>query len=263
MRRHWKIAAFGVIAGAAIAAMALFQPSSGAILISDAAAQPFDVGGRRILAVTATIDNRGAPDRLVSVASPAAPEAMLYGAALGAGLAIPGADAASLAADGAHIMLFELDGPADEGRLVPLTLTFEKAGPVRLKAKIATPAPQPGAAAMSHAMHGAALHLSTAAAPPRIAVAAAPEGAEWRVSARVENFTFAPDRMDGPHVEGEGHGHLYLNGLKLQRMTGPEARIGALPPGEHVIRVSLNTNDHAAYAVDGRAVAAEVVVTVD
>jgi len=43
-------------------------------------------------------------------------------------------------------------------------------------------------------------------------------------------------------------------------MYTPEARIGALPPGDHRIEVTLNTNDHRAYVVGDVPVTASAVV---
>ena len=35
----------------------------------------------------------------------------------------------------------------------------------------------------------------------------------WAVSVKSEDFEFTPNLVDGPHVPGTGHGHIYLNGL--------------------------------------------------
>ncbi|MEC8197159.1 MAG: hypothetical protein VX228_12815, partial [Pseudomonadota bacterium] len=64
------------------------------------------------------------------------------------------------------------------------------------------------------------------------------------------DFEFTPDLVDGPHVPGTGHGHIYINGLKLGRLYSPTTTIGNLPPGQHEIRVTLSTNDHRAYVVN-------------
>ena len=73
---------------------------------------------------------------------------------------------------------------------------------------------------------------------------------------REEYSNFVDVPMGTPHVPGTGHAHLYLNGLKLGRLYVPSARIGALPPGDHMVRVTLNANDHRAYVVDGDPVTA-------
>ncbi len=94
---------------------------------------------------------------------------------------------------------------------------------------------------------------------PRISLSAEPsEGGGWRIRVEAEDFAFRKDLVDGPHVPGTGHGHLYVGGVKVGRLYAPEAEIGPLPPGRHVVRVTLNTNDHRAYVVDGAPVTAEL-----
>jgi len=66
-----------------------------------------------------------------------------------------------------------------------------------------------------------------------------------------------------PHVAGEGHGHVYLNGLKLARLYAPRFQIGALPSGTYEVSVALNTNDHRPFVVDDQPVTAAVSVTID
>ncbi|MBX2855423.1 MAG: copper chaperone PCu(A)C [Rhodobacteraceae bacterium] len=258
MRSQWKIAGFALAGVFAIVAAVAYQPESRDILLGDATARAMTIGDHTALLVTLTIDNRGGPDHLLAGGSPEAKGAMLQGAQSGDGLPLPAKGAASLAADGAHLMLFELEGEPLPGRLVPITLTFQDAGQVRAKAKIS--ASMSGAS--PHAAHGVAMRQVTGDQEPSVSIEVVSEGEGWRVTSEVVNFRFAPEQMDGPHKDGEGHGHLYLNGLKLRRMTSAEALIGRLPPGEHVVRLSLNTNDHAAYVVGGRPVAAEAVITV-
>ena len=82
----------------------------------------------------------------------------------------------------------------------------------------------------------------------------------WTIDLNVNNFRFAKDLVDGAHVPGTGHGHLYLNGLKLGRVYGTSVELGPVPKGNHVARVTLNTNDHLAYVVDDRPVSATVMI---
>ena len=262
MLSQWKFVVFAAAGLLAVIAAVAFQPSSRDILLSDAAAHAMTMGGRTVLMVTVKIDNRGGPDRLLSASSPEAESSMLHGSQSGEGLALPAQGPASLALDGAHLMLFEPEGEPAPGRLVPITLTFENAGQVSAKAKISAPASNGMGGASPHAAHGSVMMEVARNEAPSVDIQVSSEGKGWRVTAKVVNFRFAPENMDGPHEAGEGHGHLYLNGLKLRRMTGPEALIGALPPGEHVVRLSLNTNDHAAYAVEGRPIMAEATIKV-
>lgn len=61
-------------------------------------------------------------------------------------------------------------------------------------------------------------------------------------------FTFAPESVNGPHVDGEGHAHVYVDGVKINRIYGPYYHLGSLSPGERSIRITLNANSHEQYA---------------
>ncbi len=61
-------------------------------------------------------------------------------------------------------------------------------------------------------------------------------------------FDFSPQNIDGQHVQGEGHAHVYVDGEKIGRVYGPHYYLGHVEPGERVIRISLNANSHEEYA---------------
>ena len=214
------------------------------ITLSDATLLPLPDG---TAALFVTIDNPGPPDTLRDVTSGQA----LMGHMMGATgpLAIPGGGRALLAADGAHAMLMGVEGPLDEGRLIAVTLNFAQGGAVSTRARVTAP-PDPDND--PHAGHGAAPAGSGGGAT----LSVLPEGVGWRVTIEAPGFTFVEAPEGAVDVPGEGHGHLYLNGLKLQRMYAPSALIGALPPGEHAVTVSLNNHSHAPFAVDGAPVVA-------
>ena len=85
----------------------------------------------------------------------------------------------------------------------------------------------------------------------------------YEVTVLTEDFTFSEDLAGLYHVPGMGHGHLYVGGMKLGGLYQATAQIGALPPGAHEVRVTLNTNDHRAYVVDDVPVTASATITVD
>ena len=74
-------------------------------------------------------------------------------------------------------------------------------------------------------------------------------------------FTFAPQNAGGNHVAGQGHAHVYVNGVKVGRLYGNALQLGKLAVGENKVRVTLNANDHAAYTHNGAAI--EVAVAID
>lgn len=244
----WGVGLAVVVALVMLAATRLSPPP---ILIENAVLQPVDGG----LALTLSLTNKGGPDWLVAARSADA-EVGVMGGALP--LAVPGGARPSLALDGAHLMLRALTGAPEAGRLVPVTLVFERAGEVATRARIDTPAAMDHAA-MGHGemqMEGAPLSGTI----PTMTVT--PEGAGWRVTLDAPALTFSAEAADGPHQPGVGHGHLYLGGLKVQRLYQPQAVIGALPPGRHTVRVSLNTNDHRPYLADGAPITMEQVIEV-
>jgi hypothetical protein len=85
----------------------------------------------------------------------------------------------------------------------------------------------------------------------------------WNVQLETENFTFAPGSVGLTHEMGQGHAHLYINDRKADRLYGNYSHIGSLPAGEYTFRVTLNTNSHQVYAVDGEAISDEVTISVE
>ncbi len=65
-----------------------------------------------------------------------------------------------------------------------------------------------------------------------------------------EGFRYAPENAGAAHVPGEGHAHLYVNGVKT-RVYSEWFHLDGLAPGAHEVRVTLNANDHSPYAVGG------------
>ena len=60
-------------------------------------------------------------------------------------------------------------------------------------------------------------------------------------------FTFRPQSVNAEDEPGTGHAHLYVDGTKITRLYGPYYHLAGVPPGEHEVRVALNTNSHADY----------------
>jgi hypothetical protein len=101
-----------------------------------------------------TIINRGVrPDRLISAASPLAARVSLHqsrqvGSVMIMApvpfLAIPPGGRAVLAPGGYHLMLEHLARPLRQGDRAVVTLTFERAGPLRVRLAVANTAPAAG-----------------------------------------------------------------------------------------------------------------------
>lgn len=228
------------------------------LLISETVAAPLQEGGA---AAFLKIDNRGQPDRLIGVESPVA-EATLYSPEHTVGPPVP-VGMSTLASDSAHIRLAGASEIFADGALLPLTLTFAEAGKVTTKARFVDPETTGAAQEVGLFGIGDICVVGDGEPAPSLALSVAPEGDGWRVSIETEDFTFSKDFVDLYHVPGMGHGHLYVGGMKMGRLYAPEAYIGALPRGQHEIRVTLNTNDHRAYVVGDVPVTARATIEVD
>mgnify|MGYP006431634573 FL=1 len=77
----------------------------------------------------------------------------------------------------------------------------------------------------------------------------------FEVEITVENFEFVVVDGMAPHVDGQGHAHIYLNGVKLGRLYENRFEVGSLPAGEYDLTVALNSNDHRPYVSGGAPVA--------
>ena len=99
---------------------------------------------------------------------------------------------------------------------------------------------------------------------PTLTLTLHPDGAQSRnLHIGVTHFTFAPEAVNGPHVPGQGHAHVYVNNIKIARAYAPWMQLAALPVGTHEIRVTLNANDHSALATDGIPIEAATEVTIE
>ncbi|WP_224814144.1 hypothetical protein [Hasllibacter sp. MH4015] len=108
--------------------------------------------------------------------------------------------------------------------------------------------------------HDTLLVLDDAADAPTLAVElVADPGGGWNLRITTDNFTFSPENVSLGHVPGEGHAHVYVNGVKLGRFYGPWVHLGDLASGD-VVEVTLNANDHRTLAVGDAALSASVTI---
>ncbi|MEL7089737.1 MAG: hypothetical protein AAGL98_15060, partial [Planctomycetota bacterium] len=228
------------------------------VLMSGVEARPLP-GGK--VAVFLTVETSGTPDRIVSVESPAGRASLAD--APQSGLPLP-LGMSSLAPDAAHVIIDVADPDQTlDGALLPLTLALAEAGKVSVRARVADPAVMGQAHRMGLFGIGDICVVGDGEPAPAIELEVEPEGDGWQVQIVTEEFTFSRDLTGLYHVPGMGHGHLYVGGMKISRLYESVAVIGALPPGEHEIRVTLNTNDHRAYVVNDVPVTASATITVD
>ena len=84
----------------------------------------------------------------------------------------------------------------------------------------------------------------------------------WNLHLVTTNFAFAPQRAGREVVLGEGHSHLYVDGTKRDRIYGPWYHLADLEPGNHTIEVTLNSNDHSVYQVEGESISDSLTLAV-
>jgi hypothetical protein len=100
--------------------------------------------------------------------------------------------------------------------------------------------------------------------PPVVEVAVSGDaGSGWDVVATIDgDFTFTDLETTTP-VNGQGHVHFVLDGRILAMAYEPTMHIDELAPGEHTIEVTLASNDHADYVIEGEVIGGAAHVTVE
>lgn len=95
-------------------------------------------------------------------------------------------------------------------------------------------------------------YIEAASPPPQLTIEIEEDlHGGWNLQLLTADFTFAPEMCGKEHISGQGHAHLYVNDTKVARLYGPWFHIGDLPPGKHEIKVTLTSNDHNEYTVEG------------
>ena len=85
----------------------------------------------------------------------------------------------------------------------------------------------------------------------------------WVVIYNANNFTFNAENASSQHIQGEGHGHLYVNDVKIARLYGEPYYLRDLNMGANTIRITLNTNNHLSYVFNGAAIEKNVEIIVE
>lgn len=209
------------------------------------------------------IENLGDPDTLNAVRSSIAENAVITGLIGADSAPIPSGAAPVLAADGAYIVLDGVEGGIEPGATFPLTLSFAQAGEVPVLVSVADPTGSASGAGQPDLGDICRVGPGEPAPTVDLRVEAVGDTGRWNVTVLSDEFTFSPTVDGMGHVPGYGHGHLYINGVKLQRLYQPEASIGALPAGRYTVTVTLNTNDHRVYVVDDVPVSVDAEVVVE
>jgi copper(I)-binding protein len=163
-------------------------------------------------------------------------------------LVVPAGSTGLLSMEGAHLMYHAPAGALAPGALLPLELEFRDGSRASTQIRVSDSAP------MDHGPDNGVVHL------PHPQIALASDSAEAETGMRtfrfdLQNFQFYRAEDDKPHQLNQGHGHVYLNGLKLGRIYGPDYALPPVPPGDYQLRVALYSNDHRPYLNAGRPIA--------
>ena len=246
--------------------------NNGKVTLSEAVANALPNNKQTVL-VSLKIKNEGPPQRVVSVSSVDAHHSMIHGVEQKVQAVLPADSSVTLGNDGVHFMLMKVKGELEEGRLLTLKVTLDPAGEVVTKARYSS---KPAGGHGMHQMAGSGddaqgdkmagmFKVPANELQPSLAMSVTQDSdtGGWEVNVETKNFRFTKELADGDHVAGTGHGHIYINGVKLGRLYGNTASIGALPKGNHVVRATLNTNNHQTYMVAGKRVTATATITVD
>ncbi|WP_217562185.1 DUF6130 family protein [Paenibacillus sp. GbtcB18] len=86
---------------------------------------------------------------------------------------------------------------------------------------------------------------------PTIDATLTQEGTSAVISYKVSNLKIAGDSMGAAPKQGEGHLHIYVDGVqKAMLKTDAPVRLENIPPGKHTIKLSLQQNDHVPLNVE-------------
>ena len=104
--------------------------------------------------------------------------------------------------------------------------------------------------------HGAPLVLAADDAAPTVNIEVLPDPESgWNLHVATTNFRFAPESAGAANAPGEGHAHVYLDGIKLARIYGAWHHLATLPDNGE-LTVALTANDHSPLVVGSTPVAA-------
>ncbi|WP_145996755.1 hypothetical protein [Monaibacterium marinum] len=113
-----------------------------------------------------------------------------------------------------------------------------------------------------HSMHDHPMREVTSGLPvPAVTHLVFPDAMDgYNVQILPRNFEFTPAAINRAVQDNQGHAHLYINGVKIQRVYSNWFHLPSslLQPGVNLVSITLNANDHSEWAQDGTAISSTV-----
>ena len=76
---------------------------------------------------------------------------------------------------------------------------------------------------------------------------------KWNIFLNIKGLKFSPENVGKQHVDGQGHAHVFVDGVKHGRMYSNWYHLGSIDFGSK-ITVTLNSNNHKAFIKAGELV---------
>jgi len=103
---------------------------------------------------------------------------------------------------------------------------------------------------------------ATSTNPPTVKILVTEDAKSgYNIQLETENFEFTPQNINKENTAGQGHAHLYVDGVKISRLYGPNFHYDKNFEGSKTFKIVLNTNNHDTFTVNGEAIETSVVVT--
>ena len=112
--------------------------------------------------------------------------------------------------------------------------------------------------------HDGMVDLSGLPNPPNLTIVATPDGpGTVALEITVDGLELVPVDPPQEHHAGQGHAHVTVDGASVAMVAETHYRLTGLFSGSHVLEVSLFSNDHRGYMVDGMPISVSMTLVVD
>ena len=112
--------------------------------------------------------------------------------------------------------------------------------------------------------HGLPIDLTGFSVPPSVTLNAQPDGSGGvRLEITVEGLELVAADPPVDHRPGQGHIHVVVDGHSVAMLAETYYHVTDLTDGHHTVMVTLSSNDHRDYYVDGRAIGVMSTVMVE